>query len=462
MIAIGRRESTIGRPGSGAGRRESGFGPRTSTSDPRTSKSGRRQAAFRRRRFALGALLVVGAVLAPMVSCSPQRSTQVVHVLGTWEDAERRAFEDVVAPFERETGIDVRFEGSRDVAAVVAGRVEEGNPPEIAVLSSPGDLLRYAKMNKLIPLDWIRPGYAPEWLAPGRVDGRQLAVVLKATLKSTIWFNPAKLARVGDPIPASWSNLLATTAKLRASGATPWCVGLASSTTSGWPGTDWIEDLVLARSGPDVYDAWVRGQLSWAAPEIRAAWQSWGELLNPPDTVLGGPIGELLTGFDKSAELLDPHGGCVFDHQGSFVSGTYAARTPPGAPRGYDEFAFPGFGTPAPREVAGDVAAMFHSTPAARRLLDYLTGTKAQELWVRSGTALSPDRNVSPDAYHDEVTERLGTALAGAPAIRFDASDLMPTTMRDAFQRAVSAYVSAPANLDRILNDLDQVRATAY
>ncbi|MYS87821.1 ABC transporter substrate-binding protein [Embleya scabrispora] len=414
-----------------------------------------------RLRSAFGALLLVGAGCAPL-ACSTGEPDRVVHVLGTWEDAEKDAFEAVVAPFEKDTGIDVRFQGTRDVAAVLAGRVEEGDPPEIAVLSSPGDLLHYAKTNKLASLDGVHPGYAPEWLAPGRVNGRQLAVVLKAALKSTIWFNPAKFARAGDPLPTTWAQLQATTAKLRAAGITPWCMGLASSTTSGWPGTDWIEDLVLARSGPDIYDAWASGQLSWRAPEIRAAWQAWGELPHTPDTVPGGSIGTLLTGFDKSAELLDPRGGCVFDHQGSFMSGNYAARTPPGARRGYDTFAFPGFGTPSPREVAGDVAAMFHATPAALELLNYLTGTKAQELWVRSGTALSPDRNVSPKAYGDEVTQALGAALAGAPTIRFDASDLMPTAMRSAFQRAVSAYVAAPADLDRILDDLDRVRATAY
>ncbi|WP_406282873.1 ABC transporter substrate-binding protein [Embleya sp. NBC_00896] len=415
-----------------------------------------------RLRSAFGALLLVGAVLAP-AACSPDDDPEVVRVVGTWEKREQDAFEDVVAPFEKETGIDVRFEGTRDVAAVVAGRVEQGDPPEIAILSSPGDLRTYVTTNKLAALDDIRPGYAPEWLAPGRVNGVQVAVVLKAALKSTIWFNREKLARVGEPPPTTWTQLLSTTAKLRAAGTTPWCIGLASSTTSGWGGTDWIEDLVLARSGPDVYDAWADGKLSWQAPEIRAAWQGWGELLNTRDTVLGGPISALLTGYDKSAAVLDARGGCAFDHQGSFMSGSYAAGVPAGGgQRPYDAMAFPGFGTPSPREVAGDLAAMFHATPAARKLLGYLTGTRAQEIWVESGTALSPDRNVSPNAYRDEVTKRLGTDLAGAQAIRFDASDLMPTAMRNAFQRAVLSFVANPGDLERILGDLDRVRVTAY
>jgi alpha-glucoside transport system substrate-binding protein len=192
--------------------------------------------------------------------------------------------------------------------------------------------------------------------------------------------------------------------------------------------------------------------------------------VNTPDTVAGGTMATLLTNHEKAGDVLGEQGGCVFDHQGSFVSGGYAAsaaRTPAGstlssAERAYDAIAFPGFGTPAPREVAGDLAAMFHETPEARKLLDYLMSTRAQEIWVRSGTSLSPDAKVSPDAYRDDVTKRLGTELAGAPAVRFDASDRMPAPMRGAFQRAVLAYVSNPDDLNRILEDLDQVRITAY
>jgi len=408
-------------------------------------------------------LLLLGAVLGP-TACARGEGREVVRVVGTWDGAERDAFLAVVAPFEKRTGIDVRYEGTRDVSAVVAARVEDGDPPEIAILSSPGDLLAYEKTNRLASLEEIRPDYAAEWLTPGRVNGRQVAVLLKAALKSTIWFDTAKLASVGAPVPTTWNALVDTTAKLRAAGVTPWCLGLASSTTSGWPGTDWVEDLVLARSGPAVYDRWADGDFAWNSPEIRAAWQAWGALITPEGTIAGGTMNALLTDYAKASQVLGgDSSGCVFDHQGSFVSGAYAAdpsRPVPGVT--YDVMPFPGFGRPAPREVAGDLGALFHETPGARRLLAYLTTTEAQALWAESGTSLSPDPAVSASVYTDDVTRRLAGELSSATSIRFDASDRMPATMRSAFQRAVLAYVSNPADLDRILGDLDQVRATAY
>ena len=42
-----------------------------------------------------------------------------------------------------------------------------------------------------------------------------------------------------------------------------WCVGLASQQTSGWPGTDWIEDILLHQAGPARYT-----ELGYLRPEL--------------------------------------------------------------------------------------------------------------------------------------------------------------------------------------------------
>ncbi|MDI2125220.1 ABC transporter substrate-binding protein [Yinghuangia seranimata] len=413
-------------------------------------------------------------------------------MLGSWTGAEADAFAGIVAPFERRTGIDVRYEGSRDVDAVLAARVQEGTPPELAALSSPGDLIRYARTGRIAPLDDIREladtdkAYAPDWVTLGRVDGRRMAVVVKAALKSLLWYDPKVFADRSLKPPATWADMLAAARSFAAgpSPSAPWCLGLASSSASGWPGTDWIEDLVLARSGPDVYDRWVSGQLAWNSPEIEGAWKAWGDLLAAGRSGVVGVVGAngatgagpsldaLLTPYNKASPgLVAAPPACALDHQGSFASGWYAAA--PGKPVPGVDFDFTAFpaapnaagttGRAGPvREVAGDVMAMFHDTPEARQLLAYLAGTEAQTLWVRTG-ALSPNRGVPLTAYPaTSVAQALGRTLAEAEAIRFDGSDLMPTAMRGAFYRAVLSYIADPSQLDHILEDLDQARLGAY
>jgi len=106
--------------------------------------------------------------------------------------------------------------------------------------------------------------------------------------------------------------------------------------------------------------------------------------------------------------------------------------------------------------------AMFDDTPEARELITYLAGAEAQTRWVREGS-LTANRDVPLSAYAaDPVTQKIARSLAEADAIRFDASDRMPGPMRGAFLRAVLAYTANPANLDAILEDLEQARLAAY
>ena len=65
-----------------------------------------------------------------------------------------------------------------------------------------------------------------------------------------------------------------------------WCLRLGSGAASGWPGTDWIEDLVLRQAGPDVYDKWVAGTQTWTSPEIKTAFETFGKVVSES---YGGP-----------------------------------------------------------------------------------------------------------------------------------------------------------------------------
>ena len=41
-----------------------------------------------------------------------------------------------------------------------------------------------------------------------------------------------------------------------------------SGAASGWPGTDWLEDLMLRSAGPNVYDKWVNHEISFDDAEV--------------------------------------------------------------------------------------------------------------------------------------------------------------------------------------------------
>jgi alpha-glucoside transport system substrate-binding protein len=250
------------------------------------------------------------------------------------------------------------------------------------------------------------------------------------------------------------------------SGSTPWCVALEAGAASGWPGTDWLEDIVLRQAGPDAYANWHSGKLAWTSNEIRTAWQTWGQIVGDMKMVYGGPAFILSTNFgDGGNPLFTTPPNCYFHHQGSFITDFFTKANPNLKPvEDFNYFAFPDINAQysGSLEVAGDLFGMFRDTPQSRALMQYLATPEAQTIWVKRGGALSPNRRVTPDQYPDQISRQLSQDLTGARTVVFDASDLMPDAMNTAFFRGILNFVQNPGSLDSILQDLDRTRQDAY
>jgi alpha-glucoside transport system substrate-binding protein len=437
------------------------------------------------------------ALLVPMLiavsaagGCGSPASAGTVTVLGSWTGAEQDGFLAMVSGFEQETGIRVDYTGTRDANAVLASDLKNANPPDLAVLATPGELDQYAKEGMLKPIDTAlksaRLGgeYGPGWLKLMQTPGpsgatHYYAIIVKAALKSVIWYDPRKLpardlALLTSP-HLTWAQLTGLTARLAAGGTPPWCMGLEDSASSGWPGTDWIEDILLHQAGPQPYSHWIAGTLPWTSEPVVRAWQTFGEIAGAPGQVHGGTQAELLTSYGQAGQpMFTSPPGCYLDHQGSFITGFYThdALGSPGSkahPQPGTDFSFipfpaltaAGQGT---EEVAGDLLGMFHDTTAARKLIAYLTTPKAQQAWISrpDSGAISVNHLVPPGDYPDPVTRALAEDLTRATNVHFDASDSMPQAMQNAFLGAVLEYLDAPSQLNVILRGLDQVRKAAY
>ncbi len=424
----------------------------------------------------LAAFLFFGVAQTPeeaALAAADGTSGGTVTVLATWGGGELDSFRAMVAPFEEATGITVEYEGTRDLAAVLTTRVQGGNPPDVAGLPGPGQIAKFAQQGSFVDLgtvldmDSYESEYAPTWLELGTVDGKLVGVFIKAAVKGLIWYDPQTLEDNGLSAPfTTWSDLMAASDSLASEGVTPWCVALESGAASGWPGTDWLEDIVLRQSGIDVYNRWWQGDLAWTSPEIKSAFETWGEIVATDGVVFGGPVNALTTNFGNVGDGLftDPP-ECVFAHQASFIADFFVQNNPDLEPgTDFSFFGFPGFGEDAPSSTvtAGDLFGMFNDTPQARALIRYLVTPEAQAIWVGRGGAISPNQSVSLDSYPDSLSRRAAELLVGADVAAFDASDLMPEAVNNAFWQAVLEYIQSPDNLDSILKNLDAVREDAY
>lgn len=403
---------------------------------------------------------VAAAVVLTAAACAPgQAEKKEVTVIGTWGGSEQESFLAMVKPWEERTGNTVKYTGTRDLNAVLSTGVASGILPDLAGLPGPGQLVEWAKQGALKPLDDVldiakyKEETSPAFVDLGTVDGKVYGVFIKSALKGLIWYNPKVFS---GPAPTSWDAVMATDP---APAQALWCVGLESGAASGWPGTDWIEDFVIRQSGPEVYDNWVAGKQKWTSPEIRAAFEAFGEVVAK---TYGGSDTINSTNFgDAGNPLFTDPPGCKFHHQASFITDFF--KNQGGAKEGdFDFFPMPDINPTYAGAFtgAGDLFGMFNDTPAARDLMKYLVTAEAQQIWVSRGGALSGNKNVTN--YPDDISKRSAEILANAKIFRFDASDLMPTEMNAAFWKAMVDFVANPSNLDQILADLDTVQASAY
>ncbi|MEU3269809.1 ABC transporter substrate-binding protein [Saccharomonospora sp. NPDC006951] len=401
-------------------------------------------------------LLVLLALLTQVSACT---STQRVTIIGPWTGTEEAAFRAVLDEFERQTGIGYDYLGTRSLSPVLAADVQQGTPPDIAVLSSPNELVNYQRqgvLHQLPELDGeLRSAYSPQWLQLAQAGTeRPYAVVVKAALKGLVWFNPSVLT---GPVPTTWNQLVSLTEDAAAEGRTPWCMGMGAMSATGFPGSDWIEDILLRKYGAETYQRWVTGDLPWTAPEVRNSWKAWGELILGEGTIHGGRGGALLTNYTSANDtMFAANPDCFLEHQGSLVVNDYRSQ---GAR--FDFFPTPGPSGPGDAWlVSADLATMFRDTPAARELMRFLASAEGQRIWPSDdrGAVFTVRQDVAATTGSDAVTRDVARIISTADVLCYDASDLMPTAVTNAFHRAALGYLADPARLDELLAELERIR----
>ncbi|WP_461057073.1 extracellular solute-binding protein [Streptomyces pseudoechinosporeus] len=398
----------------------------------------------------LRTVLLVCALLFTASGCELAAPGQTegeekVTILGTWTGRQGERFEDLLDGF----GIPYEYQGTAAQREVLLSEVQAGEPPDIVIMPGVGELAEYAQQGRLEELHddvYKKSEYGPPWQPSGKGAGPVYWVPLRADLKSIVWHRKDTDPPKSPPPPTSW------------------CMGMGDDGPSGWPGSDWIEDLVLQGSGPKAYEQWVRGDLKWTSKPVMDAWYAWGDLLTQGDKGLAArALIDDHRGTDGSDGLLFSQDDCTLEHQGSFAPFFYDDRAKEATfvdsadllPRGpYDVKA---------HEVTGDFAALFSDGDRARELLESLASARGQQTWADNAGVFSANNKVRPRSgdVEGEVARRLTSK--GTPRC-LDASDVMPPAVRDAFYEATLLTLTrysegkGPGSVEDILKDVQRVQ----
>ena len=389
---------------------------------------------------------------------------ETLTIFGPWRGDDETHVQVVLEYFREATGADVKYSSSENYEQQVVIDTQAGSPANISVLPQPGLIADLASKGLLAPLTdadkaWMVENYGAgqSWVDIGTAkdkDGKPqfLGFSYKTDLKSLVWYSPENFADAGYEVPKTMEELIALSDKIVADGGKPWCIGLGSGGATGWPATDWIEDIMLRTQSPDVYDKWVTNDVKFTDPAVTGALDIFGSFAKNDAYVDGGAAGVASTDFrDSPKGLFTTPPKCYMHHQASFIPSFFPEGTKMGEDA--DFFYFPTYASKPelgkPVLGAGTLFTITNDSKAARAFIDFLKLPLAHELWMADGGFLTPLKSANPAAYANDAARKQGEIMATASTFRFDGSDLMPGKIgAGAFWTGMVDFVGGKSSAD--------------
>ncbi len=371
---------------------------------------------------------------------APDLSGQDVTVFGPWLSPEDDIFRSMIAYFVDATGANVTYTGSDGFEQQIVIDAEAGSPPNIAVFPQPGLAASMASQGLLAPLgpdmaSWVGENYAAgqSWVDLGTYadasgEDQFYGFFYNVNVKSLVWYVPENFEDAGYEIPETMEDLIALSEQMIADGETPWCIGLGSGPATGWPATDWVEDIMLRTQSAADYDAWVTNELPFNDPKVIEAIETFGMFAKNDDMVAGGAAAVGSTDFrDSPAGLFSSPAQCYMHKQASFIPAFMPEDVVVGEDA--DFFYFPSFESKDlgnPVLGGGTLMAVTDASDATMAFMEFLQQPLAHEIMMAQTGFLTPHSGVNLDAYKDATLRGQGEILQNATTFRFDGSDLMP------------------------------------
>jgi alpha-glucoside transport system substrate-binding protein len=440
------------------------------------------------RRSSRGVALCLGALFL-IAACGGGNgssggggaSTTDVTVWTAWGGAELTAFRDVLKPFESSTGIKVHLTTNRDSTNQIANGIAAGTDlPDIApgptdpvqvkswvgkgsikpVETALGDQFS-AYISNTYPALTTAPGGAADDPYIGIIGGKHYELMVKTQVKGLVWYN--KKVFTGTA-PKTFDEMLAINPG-QYGAQKLFCAGFESGAASGWPASDQIDNIIMRQSGETVYTNWIQGKQKFTSAEIKLGYQTFLKEVSS-NNVYGGSNTALSTNFGKAGDpMFKTPAGCLFLEQATFIPSFFQQDFPSlnlKAGTDFDFFAHPSMGnTQYDGNVNGfyDNFSMYNDTPAARKLMQYMATSAAQQIWVNDGGTLGAIKSLN---YTDPVFKNAASVAGSAKNLLVTAGDFMPSDMQKAFWQSLLNVTNNPSSLNAELAHLDQVQAAAY
>jgi alpha-glucoside transport system substrate-binding protein len=428
-----------------------------------------------RIRSTFTASATLGAVAVLTAGCLSEggggggsdNTSNTIEVMYAFAGEQEAGFQAEVEAWAEENDVTVEFSQTGNFNQLINTRVQGNDAPDVALFPQPGIMTDLAGEGLLADLSDVVDSadldvMIPGALETGQLDGTQYAVPMSINVKSIVFYPKQPFEAAGYTAPTTYDELVALSDEIQATGTTPWCYGIESEAATGWPATDWVENLMLINYGSDTYNEWVRHEIPFNDPQVLDVLEQKEALLLAEGRTNGGRQSIASSNFNTAANpMFDEPPGCFMYRQGNFVAtpGNFPDEVIEDIDNRVGVFPMPGL-TPEDKPVlgGGDLAGIFaQENESAQKLVQFLSSAEfGTNGYAENGTWFSPRTDFDTSLYANEVMRSIGEAAYQSTEFVFDGSDQMPGEVGSgSFWREMVAWISGGTDAQAALDNIE-------
>ena len=395
-------------------------------------------------RILFVSLAVVLALSVGLIGCTEEPEPEpepelIVYTLWTPE-AEKAAFDAVLAEFEEQTAIEVRHIPitTEDMLITLPVSFLAEKTPADVVLAPWPSWIRELNAH-LLPLDDLldEAEFATVHLDPVSVADDLYGVPFKMAGKPGFWYKPSFFNANNLAPPETYAEFVDLLAELDAIPTLE--AAIASGNGVGWPLSDTVEGFIMGLGGYQLQLDLIDGSVAWTDDEVKV------DVFGPLVELLDAGYFSVPADWGAQVELLDDELYGMY-WMGDWIVGMVDD------PTDIAFFPFP--------ETDGVVGAIDYAIiPAytefpdeAQELIRFLATREAQEIWAGLGGYLAPNTQVPLEIY-PPVTQTVVEFLLEVTVVP-DLDDTVGGAFQLAFWDQLKLLWVSPGELDSVLEAL--------
>ena len=278
---------------------------------------------------------------------------------------------------------------------------------------------------------------------------------------SLIWYDISKFEQHNVTFD-SFETLLEGTKKIADNGISPWCANSESSASTGWVQTNWMEDVLLTKYGPKVYDKWSKLKINASNVKIFLSIKHIEDFIFYDNHIYNGPGSITDKEFRNLPKvLLDDSTECFMSW-----SGHYFRYYIPEDYRYLRDFAV----TNVPKinfensvVGIGDNIVLTKDNELSKIVISKILSKNFGEIWssYQDTEFISANQNFNKQIINNELTKFEYSIVHDAlqkDLFRYDASEIMARSIgSNLLWELFREYIrEGPQNLVKLLNQLDR------